>query len=142
MKRTFVFCCIGVLLLFPGCKKYNSETNTSVQGVWELRLVSGSFQINYPTGNGRTLTFNGNNYEIRENGLITHSGQFEIIPDNTAANSTCLNIPADQYTDRIVYDNNLNAAKVFFELSGNKLTTVSGCFAIDAGSLSEYARIN
>ena len=131
-----------MLFVFPGCKKYNSETNNSIQGVWELRLVSGSFQINYPSSNGRTLTFNGDNYEVRENSSITHSGQFQIIPDNTAANSTCLNIAADQYTNRIVYDNNINAAKVFFELSGHKLTMVSGCFALDAGSLSEYARIN
>jgi len=142
MKRAVIFCCISLLWLFVGCKKYNSGTNNSIRGTWELRSVSGSFQINYPTGNGRTLTFRGNNYEIRENGSITHSGQFEIIPDNTAASSTCLNINTDQYTNRIVYDNNLNATKVFFELSGNKLTTLSGCFAFDAGSFSEYVRIN
>jgi len=140
MKRIIFFCGIYLLFINTGCKKYSEESNTSIQGTWELRMVSGSFQINYPTGNGRTLSFSGDRYEMRENGQITRSGQYEIISDNTASSSTCLNIPSNQYSQRIVYDNNTTATKVFFELSGNKLTTVSGCFALDAGSLSEYER--
>ena len=129
-------------LLFcgAGCKKENLSISASLQGLWELTQGRGMITINYPPGNGHTIRFTGNQYEMSLNGQITKSGQYEIIKDGTVTDATCLIFSRGRYTDRIIYDNDVSAAKVFLEVSGNKLSFVSGCFAYDAGSFSDYTR--
>ena len=135
-----LFCLLTIFICVISCKKESKKQTDTIQGIWELRKASGSFSIDYPTGNSNTLTFTGNRYEKKENGQIIQSGEFKIITDLTAGESTCLNIISGQYTNRIIYDTNLNGSKIFFELKGNKLTLISGCFALDAGSRLEYER--
>lgn len=141
MKKLYVLICQGVLLLvIAGCKKENTAASDSIQGLWEIRRASGMMTTNYPPGNGKTIRFTNNVYEISSNGLVTQSGQYEIVQDSAAASETCLVIPAGQYTNRIVYDNNATPRKEFIQISGKKLTFLSGCFAYDAGSSIEYVR--
>ena len=77
-------------------------------------------------------------YEIRENGQVVKSGEFEIVADATVVESTCLNIAAGTFIQRIDLKNASYPQKIFLELSGNKLTLLSGCFALDGGSRREY----
>jgi len=143
MKRLSLLFFAVILLINTNCKKENNNDNNSsegLEGVWELRGARSMLISTYPPGNGHIISFTGNKYEITENGQITRSGEFQVIEDLTASESTCLNIPAGKYTSRIIYDNNMTAAKTFFEISENKLTLVSGCFAVDAGSSLEYER--
>ena len=140
MKHLASLFCLLILLFGNSCKKENNNRAAGLEGIWELRSVSAMLLSTYPPGNGHIISFTSNKYEIRDNGQLTRSGEFEIVKDMTAGASTCLNIRAGEYTSRIIYDNNINTGKTFFELSGNKLTIISGCFAIDAGSSSAYER--
>jgi hypothetical protein len=141
MKKIVVFFCLEALLLFMvSCKKENHTVSISIEGSWELRRISGMISTVYSPGNGHIIKFTANDYEISFNGQITQSGHYSIVQDATAASATCLVIPTGQYTNRIIYDNNMASGKVFIEISSNKLTFLSGCFAYDAGSFTDYAR--
>ena len=133
-----------LFIVFGGCNKKGpggcDPISQSTEGLWELRKVSSMMVSEYPPGNGRTIKFTGNKYEMKENGQTTQSGEFSIITDATASESTCLNIVAGQYTSRIIYDNNINK-KVFLQLTGDTLTFISGCFAVDAGVALTYVRL-
>ena len=143
MKKLSLLFFTVLLLVCTSCKKENKNDNESsagLEGVWELRSSRSMLISAYPPGNGHIISFIGNSYEIKDNGQLTRSGEFRVIEDLTAVESTCLNIPDGKYTNRIVYDNNMNATRTFYDLSGNKLTIISGCFAVDAGSALEYER--
>ena len=145
MKKLVPLFVLIIVFGIPGCDKRShgdcvTENSKSIEGLWELRKASSMMVSDYPPGNGRTIKFTGNKYEMRENGQITQSGEFAIINDTTAGESTCLNITAGQYTNRIIY-NNINNQKVFFQLTGEKLVFISGCFAVDAGVALTYERL-
>lgn len=112
-----------------------------IEGVWELRKASSMLVSDYPPGNGSTIRFTGNKYEKRENGQVIQSGEFSIINDPTASESTCMNIAPGQFTNRIIYDNNINGQKFFLQLKGDQLIVMSGCFAVDAGVALTYVRL-
>jgi len=128
----------GLLFFTNGCKK---DSSSSIQGVWELRQAKGMVLVNYPPGNGKKIKFEGNHYEMSDNGQITQNGTFVIVLDGSAAESTCTGIPAGKYRRRIIYDNSTPNKKIFLEIGVNKLSFISGCFAYDAGSETEYARL-
>jgi hypothetical protein len=141
MKRFPLLFILIITLVNTSCKKEDRDNSAAApEGVWELRSVTAMSSSAYPPGNGHIISFTGNKYEIKDNGQITRSGEFQVIEDLTAAASTCLNIAPGKYTNRIIYDSNMSATKTFFDISGNTLTIVSGCFAIDAGSSSAYER--
>ena len=143
MKRFPLLFFLVIILINTSCKKENKDDNNiqeGLEGVWELRIAGSMLISTYPPGNAHIISFTGNKYEITDNGQIARSGEFQVIEDLTASESTCLNIPAGKYTSRIIYDNNMTATKTFFEIAENKLTLVSGCFAVDAGSSLEYER--
>ncbi|MEI9810080.1 MAG: hypothetical protein WDO16_20655 [Bacteroidota bacterium] len=141
MKQLAVLFCLACLLLFTnGCEKDKSALPGSMEGVWELRQAKGMATINYPPGNGNTIKFSGDHYEMSANGQVVKSGTFTIIPDATVSASTCIEINNGWYSNRIVYDNDMTGSKVFIEVSLNKLNFISGCFALDAGAVTEYVR--
>src|SRR4030095_2245362 len=143
MKRFPLLFFLIIILVNTSCKKENNNDDNSsegLEGVWELRSARSMLTSTFPPGNGHIISFTGNKYEIIDNGQITRSGGFQVIEDLTASESTCLNIPSGKYITRIIYDNNMITTKTFFEVSDNKLTLVSGCFAVDAGSSLEYER--
>jgi len=120
-----------------GCFEPNSK---SMEGLWELRKANSMLVSDYPPGNGRTIRFTGNSYEKRENGQVIQSGEFSIVNDASASESTCMNIAPGQFANRIIYDNNMNAQKVFVQLTGDQLIFMSGCFALDGGVALTYVR--
>ena len=95
---------------------------------------------NYSEGNGNIIKFSETNYEMYENGQLKKSGPYSVLEDTTVEETVCLVFPDGQFTNRIIYDNDYNASKIFLEISGNKLSFVSGCYAVDAGHRSEYER--
>jgi hypothetical protein len=140
MRQFFVSICLAALLFIViSCKKETNSIPTLIQGVWELRTTSGMFSVTYPPGNGNTIKFTDNHYEIASNGQITKRGRYVIIRDLSASAETCLVIPDNKYTNRIIYDFMVNK-KIFIQISDNKLTSLSGCFAIDGGSFKEYLK--
>ena len=143
MKRsvTSLLCLLFLFSFTMSCKKETVKTKEGIQGVWELRKISGSWATQtYQPGSGNDISFTGTLYQMRENGQVVENGEFEIVTDATAAESTCLNIEVRQYKQRIDFKNARYPQKVFLELSGNKLTLLSGCFALDGGSRREYER--
>jgi len=141
MKKLSLLFFLIITLVNPGCKKENdNDSSERLEGVWELRSARSMLVSTYPPGNGHIISFTGNTYEVIDNGQITRSGEFQVVEDPGASESTCLNITAGQYTNRIIYDNNMTVTKTFFEIAENKLTIISGCFAVDAGSSLEYER--
>jgi len=143
MKRSIIsmLCVLFIFLFTISCKKETVKTKESIEGAWDLRKISGSWAtLDYQPGSGNDINFTGTLYQIRENGQVVESGEFEIVADATAGESTCLNIEAGTYTQRIDFKNVRYPQKVFLELSGNKFTLLSGCFALDGGSRREFEK--
>ena len=63
MKYAFVM--LIIILCFINCTKETTNSNqTQLSGTWELRISDGGFSGAYnvyPSGNGNTITFFGNN---------------------------------------------------------------------------------
>ena len=92
-------------------------------------------------GNGHILKFSKTGYERYESHQLVKKGRYAIVADPTVESSVCLLFPVGQFTNRIVYDNNNAAEKQFLQITGNKLTIVAGCYALDAGHRLEYEKI-
>ncbi|HEY9364328.1 MAG TPA: hypothetical protein VIQ00_13765 [Chitinophagaceae bacterium] len=145
MKQVMHLACLAVFIIFfVSCKKQKAQnTSTSIIGSWELRQTSAAMNPvvnNYSEGNGNIIKFSETNYEMYENGQLKKSGPYSVLEDTTVEETVCLVFPDGQFTNRIIYDNDYNASKIFLEISGNKLSFVSGCYAVDAGHRSEYER--
>ena len=116
--------------IYNQLSKRNSKSKRRYPGVWELRRISGSWATQtYQPGSGNDISFTGTVYQIRENGQVAESGEYEIVADPTVVEETCLNIEAGKYTKLINFKNTRYPQKIFFESSDNKLTLLSGCFA-------------
>src|SRR6187402_1278643 len=125
MKRlvALLLCLLFMFTFTISCKKETVKTKEGLEGIWNLRKISGSWAtLTYAPGSGNNIIFAGTHYEIRENGQLVENGEFEIVADPSASESTCLNIEAGQYTQRIIFNNARYPQKIFLELSGNKLT--------------------
>jgi hypothetical protein len=138
MKRILIIA--SACIIITACRKENRSSSSSIAGTWELTKSSGQIIIDYPPGNGTKWKFTGNTYEFYKDDTLAKSGNFELIKDNSVSESVCLVIPAGQYSNRIVYDNRSDSVKVFIQVSGNKLSMISGCYAYDAGSTQDYIR--
>ena len=133
------------LLIAGACNKDQAKKSrndqSSIRGTWELRKTSGGMMPGeqvYAPGNGNMLKFDGGHYERYVNGSLTKAGEYEIVSDKTVGQSVCLEMPVGQFTNRIIYDSNTTSEKVFIQIVNNKLTFISGCYALDGGHSSEY----
>ena len=146
MKFLVILTIVGSMgISFQSCKKYEGkkdiDTRKALVGTWELRETSGGMipgATNYPPGNGNVLKFTEDTYIISKNGQVVKSGKYLLVEDTTVEESVCLIMPKDEYTNRLVYDGDFSATKVFIEISGKRLKFVSGCYALDAGHKEEY----
>ncbi|GEO10222.1 hypothetical protein [Segetibacter aerophilus] len=143
MKSGVLIIAFALLTIFTtSCSKDNNESTTPIEGNWELVRVQGgrASVTNYPRGNGNRLRFTGANYQASKNGQIVKSGSFTILNDPSADKEICLVLQPNEYRQRILYDNDYTASKVFFQVKNDTLTFLSGCFAVDAGTSKEYMR--
>jgi hypothetical protein len=143
MKKGFLYLFLaGWVLLTAGCKKGNEGVeNTSLQGLWELRSAYGQINTNYPPGNGNTLRFIGDIVETRFNSQLSTS-KYTLVKDLSVESATCLVIKEGEFTNRIIYENMNADRKIFLQISGKKLSFLSGCFANDAGGEMNYEKID
>jgi len=133
----FIFC------LFSACNKADLFCSTDLYGKWELRKVQAGMipTINHTPGNGNILEFTREGYRIFKDGQLIQSGTYTLTNDPSVKAEVCLEINSGEFTQRIIYDNDLTKAKVFIDVSNDKLKFLSGCFALDGGSFKEYARL-
>lgn len=153
MNRFLSLLAFAVLLITqPGCTPEKNldttdpkVTNTAaaIVGTWELSKTTGAMNPQpslYPAGNGNLLKFTASGYEMYQNGVLVKTGTYAIIKDLTVSESVCLVFDAGRFTDRIVYDGDYNAQKVFLEMTNKKINFISGCYAYDAGHTMEYTK--
>lgn len=143
-----VFYCIFLLIFIAGCKKDGAEKNGDIRslltGTWELRQTSGGMMpgiANHLPGNGNILKFTDTDYKVYAKGQQVKKGHYTIVADSTIEQSVCLVFPSGQFSNRIVYDGNQGENKMFLQIINNRLTFISGCYAYDAGSSTEYDRL-
>jgi hypothetical protein len=143
MKRIAIIVCTCMVFI-AACRKANTTTgNISLAGTWELRQTSAMGGLkNYAPGNGNLIKFTDSTYKFYSNNTLVKSGIYTTTADDSAAETLCLQLPENEYTNRIIYDNASDSTKVFFDLDNNVLKMISGCFAYDAGSSQQYERIN
>ena len=146
MKQILYIVLLTVIV--NGCSKNNVPNTTdnvsTLQGAWELRIEQGgmSMPLHYAPGTGNFITFHSNNYLSYKNGSQDKKGIFALVDDSTVTEKVCLQLPENEFTQRIVFDNDTTDRKVFFNVSNDTLTLLSGCFAIDAGSSKIYVKSN
>lgn len=142
MKYSIVICLATITLLLNGCKK-DPAGSVSIVGTWELRQAQNGMipTIDYAHGNGNMLIFSESGYEKCETGNLVKSGHYKVVEDGSAEAEVGLVIPSGQFTNRIIFDNDFTSPKIFFEVSNNNLTLLSGYFPLDGGSNQSYERI-
>src|SRR5436305_11925461 len=144
MKSAILSICISTLInFFIGCKKDSTYMSDSIIGTWELRQAQTGMipTKNYSAGNGNILKFTKTDYEVYSNGQLTKKGHYTITSDASVEDNVCLIIESGKYTTRIIYDSDYMARKEFFQISNSRLSFLSGCFALDGGSFTEYEKI-
>lgn len=130
-----------------GCKKSSHRNEGAgsgeIAGTWELREAFGNMpeSTKYPAGNGNLLSYDNGSYTKHKDWQVVKTGQFTVVQDTTIVTNVCLLFPKGTYTNRLIYDNNTDTTKIFFEVNGNKLRFYSGCYAYDAGHSEIYERV-
>jgi len=134
------------MLMSMACNKNDNKklkTNASLIGTWELRESSAAMNptvSKFPVGNGNLVIFTDNTYEFRRDGQIVKSGKYKVVADSSVEQNVCLIFQKGEYAQRVSFDGNVEP-KRFFQIFGNKLSFVSGCYAVDAGHKEEYEKV-
>jgi len=136
------FCSIATIYILCGCKKDNgqSSVDSDLIGSWELRKSEGSITKNFSPGNGSIYQFTDTAYSTFSNKVLIKKGHYTVIEDTTASSQVGLVISPGQYTNRIIFDNDTLSNKIFFQISANKLSLLSGFFPLDGGSIETYEK--
>jgi hypothetical protein len=133
----FIIC----VVLFAACHKESSKVAESFTGTWELRKIYGEGPVlNYEAGNGNILKCTDSTYEIYKSDSLIKSGIYKIVEDTSVATNVCRGFEPGEYAHRIIYDND-DSMKQYFQITGNTLSIVFGCFAIDSGIFNDYEKI-
>ncbi|MEX6691307.1 hypothetical protein QTN47_27605 [Danxiaibacter flavus] len=119
-----------------------AEKSNSIIGSWELRSTVGSMPLKtFPPNNGHVIQFTNDSYTVFDSGQAKEKGNYASTPDSSVEANVCLVIKEGQFTNRIILSASSNPYKIFFNLEGNQLTFLSGCFALDAGNQTVYERV-
>ena len=147
MKHLSALLFVAIMMVFTACNKdvADSATSTSIVGTWELRQTSAAMlptPFNYPVGNGTVLKFTDTTYESYDKGTFVKSGNYTIVKDSTFEENICMLPEPGMFSHRIIYDGNSTTTKRFIQVIGNKLIFMSGCYAVDAGTYTQYEKIS
>lgn len=129
-----------------GCSKKDKDfdegdINAPLLGTWELRKQEGNFTINYPAGNDTVLKLAASKYERYSNGQLVKSGSYSLVADDSCEETVGWLIAPGEFTQRIVFDNDISGDKEFLQVKGNKLTFLKGYFPLDGGTSSQYEKV-
>jgi len=140
MKRFILVICIITPAFFSGSCKKSGHASSVIQGDWELRETQASIvpATTFAAGNGNRLVFTATTYQSYASGLLKKSGEYVLVSDTTPE---CYAVGQQAPLTRIVYDNDYSGNAVYIKLSGNKLSFLSGCFAVDGGSMQTYEKL-
>lgn len=145
-KLFFEVCFVAFVLSFSYCNKEKARQAglAQLQGTWELRQAQNGMTPNvvYQPGNGNRLRFTDTSYQRYTNGTLTASGAYHPMADTTVQQEVGLVVEAGQFTRRIVFENDTNARKTFFQINGNQLKILSGYFPLDSGSNLVYEKVD
>lgn len=132
------------IALMDGCKKEAStifNNSSSIIGNWELRqLVAQIGTRNYTSGNGSIYEFTDSTYSTFANGSLIKKGYYRTIADTSADDETGLVFASGEFTNRIIFDNDTLSNKIFYQISNNKLSFISGYFPLDGGCKLVYEK--
>jgi hypothetical protein len=147
MKHLFSIAFVALITVFLGCNKdvADTATSTSIVGSWELRQTSAAMlptPSTYPVGNGTILKFTDSTYESYDKGTLVKSGNYTVVEDSTFEENVCMVQQPGMFRHRIIYDGNTTATKQFIQVISNKLIFMSGCYAVDAGTNTQYEKIS
>lgn len=145
-KGLFEICFVVLVLTVTCCNKQKKTVQDDAAlrllGTWELREVQAGMTpiAQHPAGNGNQYRFAETTYEKFENGNLQKSGTYRVVRDTTVVAEVGLVLPAGQFTNRIVFDSNLDTEKTFFGFESGKLVFLSGYFPTDGGSRRVYEK--
>lgn len=147
MQKNSLCLFLGVILfLLISCgKKTIAEkpfAKAALAGTWELRESQNGMMptTQHAPGNGSRFHFTETTYEQYQAGSLVKSGGYEVVRDTTVQTEVGLDLPAGQFTHRLVLANDPAATKIFMEIEGNKLTLLSGFFPTDGGSRQTFEK--
>jgi hypothetical protein len=118
-----------------------SSSAPDLTGTWELVEAQNGMMPNrtYAEGNGNYFTFTANSFVQYRDGTLARKGTYSLVPDTTASAFVGLELPAGQFTHRIIFAGD-TTEKTFIALRGNEMTLVSGFFPVDSGSKQTFAK--
>ncbi len=132
------------VILAAGCQKKSDSigNNNSLIGKWEISQTSGFSGVkDYPTGNNNILVFlDGENYKADSliSGFLTgksnQSGKYDTRQADSATNYLGLNVNPGEFTHRIIWDNDSNARRMYYQINNNELILLAGNFINDSGT--------
>jgi hypothetical protein len=152
MKILSTLVIIGVTaIVITSCRKESKTPmagSSSLTGNWELRQTFGDMgTINYPPGNGSVVTFTDSSYstaspkdKIFIQGIAPSQGSYKVVADGSVNDSTGLGFPPGQFSNRLIFNDDQTAAKLFYQLDGDKLIVISGYFPTDGGIEKTYQK--
>lgn len=134
MKNKILLLVVVLSALIASCKKGSVQAD-ALNGVWELRSLTGvqfaNIPTNYTAGNANTVEFLGGQFKKVENRTLVTGGKYSII--NASAN-----IDGNSFTKAFTYDN--SDLKYYFNASGTKLVISIGSVASD-GYAAVYEKL-
>jgi nitrous oxide reductase accessory protein NosL len=114
--KIFQLSVLGLLfLILISCKK-DDEKISSLEGTWELKSQTNGTSGNvteYPSNNGSLIIFSHNNYQTFSNHQLVKSGTFKVVEETSILNNS--------KGKRIIYDNDPDQIRTFFNVKGNSL---------------------
>ena len=141
----FLTCSVTIFILVACAGKKEMATESAqlidLTGTWELRQAQNGMMptAQYEKGNGSFFRFTPSTFEHYQNDSLARSGSYSIERDTTVRASVGLELPAGQFTHRILFKSD-TTEKTFIDLRGDTLEMISGFFPVDAGSKRVFVK--
>lgn len=141
MRMQIILTLTLFVLLFSGCQENEplpaeiARTATPLEATWELRSYHGGLLPGkiFSPGNGFILKFTQDQYYKYAEGQLVESGTYSVVNENF--------FYTEQMMDRIIYDNDADFPKTFYQISADSLFIYFAApIAVD-GLESVYVRI-
>ena len=140
MKQINFIALLFSCILFQSCDKSTFSAD-QIKGTWELvQIQAGMSPTRDATPGEEQIILTASTYEIVKNGTPTESGNYSVIEDPSVSKEVCLELEKGTYTHRIQFEGGDNSRKIFFQIKGDSMNTLSGCFALDGGVSKSYKK--